>query len=147
MKKSLVAAAAIVMLGAAWTGASWYTGKLAEQHVVKLTESANKEIKQRLPDAAIKLVVQDHQRGVFSSEARFVLRTDAGSADSETSPNPDDGITVTATISHGPFPLTQLKKFHFSPSMASVHSMFADTPAAKKLFEITKGQSLLQADK
>jgi uncharacterized protein YdgA (DUF945 family) len=27
MKKSLVALSIIVVLGAAWTGASWYTGK------------------------------------------------------------------------------------------------------------------------
>lgn len=27
MKKSLVAVSVIVVLGAAWTGASWYTGK------------------------------------------------------------------------------------------------------------------------
>jgi hypothetical protein len=35
MKKSLVALSTIVVLGAAWTGASWYTGKLIEQRMVQ----------------------------------------------------------------------------------------------------------------
>ncbi len=33
MKKSLVAISVIVVLGAAWTGASWYTGKQLEQNM------------------------------------------------------------------------------------------------------------------
>ncbi|HDV5963957.1 TPA: DUF945 family protein, partial [Yersinia enterocolitica] len=36
MKKSLVAVSVIVVLGAAWTGASWYTGKLIEQRMGEL---------------------------------------------------------------------------------------------------------------
>ncbi|HHE0257100.1 TPA: DUF945 family protein, partial [Yersinia enterocolitica] len=51
MKKSLVAVSVIVVLGAAWTGASWYTGKLIEQRMGELVNNANDQIRTLLPKA------------------------------------------------------------------------------------------------
>ncbi|HHP9707987.1 TPA: DUF945 family protein, partial [Yersinia enterocolitica] len=54
MKKSLVAVSVIVVLGAAWTGASWYTGKLIEQRMGELVNNANDQIRTLLPKAGVK---------------------------------------------------------------------------------------------
>ncbi|MGO3397076.1 MAG: DUF945 family protein, partial [Serratia proteamaculans] len=74
MKKSLVAVSVIVVLGAAWTGASWYTGKLIEQRMGEVVDNANSQLKVYLPKAGVKLGYENYQRGIFSSKIRYVLR-------------------------------------------------------------------------
>ncbi|MFI8416378.1 YdgA family protein [Serratia sp. NPDC078593] len=146
MKKSLVAVGVIVVLGAAWTGASWYTGKLIEQRMGEVVENANSQLKTYLPDAGVKLGYEDYHRGLFSSQVRYVLRSDGSLSGEDAALKPGDEIAFLETIDHGPFPFAQLKKFNLIPSMASVHTELENTPAAKSLFEITKGQSLFSAD-
>ncbi|AHM73943.1 YdgA family protein [Yersinia hibernica] len=145
MKKSLVAVSVIVVLGAAWTGASWYTGKLIEQRMGELVNNANDQIKTLLPKAGVKFAYKDYQRGLFSSQVRYILQPDSSVA-GEKALKDGDEIAFIETIDHGPFPLAQLKKFNLIPSMASVHTELANTPALKKLFEVTKGQSPFTAD-
>jgi uncharacterized protein YdgA (DUF945 family) len=145
MKKSLVAASVIVVLGAAWTGASWYTGKLIEQRMGELVNNANGQIRTLLPKAGVKLTYKDYQRGLFRSQVRYVLQADSSVA-GEKALKEGDEVVFIETVDHGPFPLAQLKKFNLIPSMASVHTEIADTPALKKLFEVTKGQSPFTAD-
>ncbi|CNI17383.1 MULTISPECIES: YdgA family protein [Yersinia] len=145
MKKSLVAVSVIVVLGAAWTGASWYTGKLIEQRMGELVNNANGQIRTLLPKAGVKLAYKDYQRGLFTSQVRYVLQADSSVA-GEKALKEGDEVAFIETIDHGPFPLAQLKKFNLLPSMASVHTELANTPALKKLFEVTKGQSPFTAD-
>lgn len=61
MKKSLVAVSVIVVLGAAWTGASWYTGKQIEQHMGEVVDNANGQLKAYLPKAGVKLSYENYQ--------------------------------------------------------------------------------------
>lgn len=145
MKKSLVVGSVIVAVGAAWTGASWYTGKLIEQHMGDMLTNVNLQIKKQLPDTSIKLVAKDYQRGTFSSHVRYMLHTD-GNESSKTLLKPADEITIIQTISHGPFPLDQLKKLNLIPKMASVHSTLDNTPTMKRIFEITGGKSPINVD-
>ncbi|CNI05533.1 putative GTP-binding protein YdgA [Yersinia frederiksenii] len=145
MKKSLVAVSVIVVLGAAWTGASWYTGKLIEQRMGELVNNANGQIRTLLPKAGVKLAYTDYQRGLFRSQVRYVLQADSSVA-GEKALKDGDEVAFIETIDHGPFPLAQLKKFNLIPSMASVHTELANTPALKKLFEVTKGKSPFTAD-
>ncbi|MFA3778978.1 YdgA family protein [Yersinia sp. 1652 StPb PI] len=145
MKKSLVAVSVIVVLGAAWTGASWYTGKLIEQRMGELVNTANGQIRTLLPKAGVKLAYTDYQRGLFRSQVRYVLQADS-SVVGEKALKDGDEIAFIETIDHGPFPFAQLKKFNLIPSMASVHTELANTPALKKLFDVTKGQSPFTAD-
>lgn len=145
MKKSLVAVSVIVVLGAAWTGASWYTGKLIEQRMGELVNNANGQIRTLLPKAGVKFAYTDYQRGLFRSQVRYVLQADSSVAGEKALKDGDEVVFI-ETIDHGPFPLAQLKKFNLIPSMASVHTELANTPALKKLFEVTKGQSLFTAD-
>lgn len=145
MKKSLVAVSVIVVLGAAWTGASWYTGKLIEQRMGELVNNANGQIRTLLPKAGVKFAYTDYQRGLFRSQVRYVLQADSSVAGEKALKDGDEVVFI-ETIDHGPFPLAQLKKFNLIPSMASVHTELANTPALKKLFEVTKGQSPFTAD-
>lgn len=146
MKKSLVAVSVIVVLGAAWTGASWYTGKLIEQRMGEVVENANSQLKAYLPKAGVKLGYENYQRGIFSSKIRYVLRAD-GSVTTDDAPlKPGDEVAFQETIDHGPFPFAQLKKFNLLPSMASVHTELENTAATKGLFDITKGKSLFTAE-
>ncbi|WP_431222499.1 YdgA family protein [Serratia sp. L9] len=146
MKKSLVAVSVIVVLGAAWTGASWYTGKLIEQRMGEMVDNANSQLKTYLPKGGVKLSYENYQRGVFSSQIRYVLRADGSITTDDALLKPGDEIAFLETVDHGPFPLAQLKKLNLIPSMASVHTELENTPKVKTLFEITKGQSLFTAD-
>ncbi|GAA3891920.1 MULTISPECIES: YdgA family protein [Gibbsiella] len=144
MKKSLVAVSVIVILGAAWTGAAWYTGKLIEQRMGEMVDNANNQLKKDMPQFGMTLSFDNYQRGLFSSQVRFVLRTD--NAIGYGLLKPGDEVVLQDTIDHGPFPLAQLKKFNLMPSMASLHTRLENTPALKTLFDITKGQPLFSAD-
>ncbi|MGA7586557.1 MAG: YdgA family protein [Rouxiella badensis] len=144
MKKSLVAVSVIVVLGAAWTGTSWYTGKMLEQNMGDTVAEANSQIQAHYPHAGIKLVYQDYQRGIFSSTVRFVAQPDGNSPDNVLQPG--DEIAFLETLDHGPFPAAQLKKFNLIPSAASVHTELQNTPAVKDLFDMTQGKSPVTAE-
>lgn len=146
MKKSLVAVSVIVVLGAAWTGASWYTGKLIEQHMGEVVDNANGQLKAYLPKAGVKLSYENYQRALFSSKVRYVLRSDGTDTSENAALKTGEEVAFLETIDHGPFPFAQLKKFNLLPSMASVHTELENTPAVKGLFEVTKGKSLFTAD-
>ncbi len=145
MKKSLVVTGIIMILAAAWTAASWYTGKLIEQRMTDLVAAANTHIKAYFPDTSITLTAQDYQRGIFSSSVRYLIGTETHDS-AQVLPVPGDEITVIEVIDHGPFPLTQLKKFTIIPHMATVHLVLDNTPMVKKWFDITGGQSPIRAD-
>lgn len=146
MKKSLVAVSVIMVLGAAWAGASWYTGKLIEHRMGEVVDNVNSQMKVYLPKGGVKLSYENYQRGIFNSKIRYVLRADDSIANDDAALKPGDEVAFLETIDHGPFPLAQLKKFNLLPSMASIHTELDNTPALKNLFDISKGQSLFTAD-
>ncbi|TNH41786.1 YdgA family protein [Photorhabdus luminescens] len=144
MKKSLVAVGIIVALGAAWTGASWYTGKQIEKRIDQSISLANAEMKKAFPETGLMLQSKDFHRGVFSSDVRIVLTTKDGVKNAEIKPGEE--ISIKSVIDHGPFPLAQVKKLTLIPSLASVHSELENNEALKPLFAITKGKSLFTSD-
>jgi uncharacterized protein YdgA (DUF945 family) len=146
MKKSLVAVSVIVVLGAAWTGASWYTGKQIQQHMDQVMDNANSQLSTY--NAGLKLSITDYQRGLFSSRVHMTLRSanaNKNAADATAAQTPEE-ISVIETIDHGPFPTTQLKKLNLLPSMASVHSELVNNATVKPLFDLTQGKSLISVD-
>ncbi|MEA9391143.1 YdgA family protein [Acerihabitans sp. TG2] len=144
MKKSLVAIGVIVILGAAWTGGAWYTGKQFEQRLPSVVADANMRIKTAFPEMGVKLVVEDYQRHLFSSRVNVVLVSDGSTGDNKPL-KPEDRIVINEIIDHGPFPLGQLKKGVIIPSMASVYSQLDTTPLVKPLMEASQGKSPLTA--
>ncbi|MEE3649275.1 MULTISPECIES: YdgA family protein [unclassified Brenneria] len=145
MKKSLVAASVIVALGAVWTGASWYTGKQLAQHIDEFTDNVNMQLKTAYPDAGLKVVYRDYQGGIFSSKLAYVVQAD-GSAKGQQILAPGEEVVFNESVSHGPFPLAQLKKFNLIPAMASVHSELANTPVVKPLFDLTGDKPFIAAE-
>ncbi|MGR6772052.1 YdgA family protein [Pectobacterium brasiliense] len=148
MKKSLVAVGVIVALGAVWTGASWYTGKQMAQQIDGFTDTLNTKFKQAYPNAGLKVVYRDYKGGVFSSTLSYVLQADGsiGTAEGAKILAPGEELVFNETVSHGPFPLAQLKKFNLVPAMASVHTELANTPAVKAWFELTKDKPFFTAE-
>lgn len=145
MKKSLVTVSVIVAAGAAWTGASWFTGKLIEQRMDEVVNNANRQLQDFLPKTGAKLGYEHVQRGIFSSKIRYVLRSDGSAPPDAIALKPSDEVAFLATIEHGPFPFAQLKRFNLLPSMASAHLELENTTAVRNLFDITKGKSPFNA--
>lgn len=139
-----MAVSVIVVLGAAWTGASWYTGKLIEQRMGELVNNANDQIRTLLPKAGVKFAYKDYQRGLFSSQVRYVLQADSSVA-GEKALKDGDEVAFIETIDHGPFPLAQLK-IQSDPEHGVGTYRTCEYPCIEKLFEVTKGQSPFTAD-
>lgn len=144
MKKTAIAVGVIVVLGAAWTGAAWYTGRQFEQRLPAVVNEANARITSSFPELGVKLVIEDYHRRVFSSRVNLVLVSD-GSTGENKPLSPGDRLLVNESIDHGPFPFAQLKKGVLIPSMASVQSQLASTPLVKPLIDASQGQSPVRA--
>lgn len=145
MKKTKIAVGVVVALGVIWTGGAWFTGKQLETHMDTLVQNANAQLNNIAPDSRLKVSYQEYQRGLFSSSAKLVVQASSQTEDNSLL-KPGQSIVFKEKIDHGPFPFAQLKKFNLLPSMASVHSELENTDAVKPLFELTKGESLVQAD-
>lgn len=145
MKKTKIAIGVVVALGVIWTGTAWFTGKQLEKNMDRLVQNANAQMNNMAPESRLKLSYQDFRRGIFSSTARFVLQSSSQTEDNALI-KPGQSIVFNEKIDHGPFPFAQLKKFNLIPSMASVHTQLENTDAVKKLFEMTNGKSVIQAE-
>lgn len=145
MNKTKIAVGVVVALGVVWTGAAWLTGKQIESHMDQIVQNANAQLTKLAPDSRLKVSYQNYQRGLFSSHTQLVVQASSQTEDHALL-KPGQSVVLNETIDHGPFPFAQLKKFNLIPSMASVHSELENTAAVKKLFELTKGQSVIDAD-
>lgn len=141
MKKSLVAVSVIVALGVVWTGAAWLTGKQLEKHIETAIAQANEQLKASNPQAGLVLGYDNYQRHIFNSTLQIIVKPD-GSAKSSWL-NPDQRIVLDEDVSHGPFPLAQIKTFNLIPSMASVHTQLVKNETTKTLFDMAKGASFV----
>ena len=142
MKKSAVLAGSIAILAAAYTGLAWYVGKEAETTIRTAVEQANQRIVKTLgPDFATvgaSIQVDDYQRGVFSSQARYSFVMD------------DDGqrteFALQDHMQHGPFPWDLLKQGSLKPLLAYSRSQLIDTENVKRWFDAARGVMPLAAD-
>lgn len=145
MKKSNVAAAVVVALGIAWTSGAFLTGKQIEERISKMVNDANVQLEKMALENRLKISYLDYQRGIFTSNLKLVIQ-----ASSQTHENlllkPGQQIVLNETIDHGPFPLSQLKKFHLLPELASVHSVLEETPPVEALFKASQAGSVIQAE-
>ena len=134
MKKSvgIGAGVAVVVVAGAWVGATWYTGKRIEETSTQKLAEANAFLTAQYPFMGLKLTADRYDRGVFSTNARYVLV-------STVSPDPAKPIRLDfdTRIVHGPFPGT------LAPHAARIHSAMAQNDTVKPVFDITKGASPL----
>jgi uncharacterized protein YdgA (DUF945 family) len=132
MKKSSIAVGAIIVAGLAYVGTSWYIGKRAQDTVERVVEGANHRLLGMLgPDLGgrgIKVEIVDYKRGVFSSDASYVLRM----KDAE---GKDLDVKLNDHLQHGPFPLTALRAGRFVPMLAYSQATLARSPALQLWFD------------
>ena len=134
-RKAGVVIGVIVIAGAAWTGAAWYTGKQAEQVVRQQIAEGNATLQTYVPNATLSLASLD--RHLFSTDVRYRLQI-TQPATSEAAPREMDFIVVDH-LSHGPLPLTEIKHGRLLPAMAASNFALEPTDSAKPWFEAANG--------
>ncbi|PIJ51687.1 hypothetical protein BL250_04140 [Erwinia sp. OLTSP20] len=145
MKKTKIAVGVVVALGIILTGGAWFTGKKLEENRDQALQNANNWLQQQMPQAHLTLSYQDYQRGVFSSQVKLIIQSSSQTTD-DALLKPGQSLVFQETLHHGPFPLSQLRKFNLIPSMASVHSELQNTDPVRKLFELTKDKPFISGD-
>ena len=140
MKKSVVALGVIVALGAVGVGGAWFTGEKAQTEYLRQIELANKEAQALGSSDSFKVVYKNKQfdRGLFTSQVEDELVISL----------PEEGETFTIPFStklyHGPFPLNQLEKFNFVPTMFSAQGVIGKNETTQPLFDLLKSDKPVQ---
>lgn len=140
MKKSAVIAAALVLVAAAYSGASWYVGMKSEHMIRDALDRANARIVSAMgPDLEahrVRIDVSEYRRGVFSTHARYTV----------TIADRDDTAEfgITDHMQHGPFPWAQVRQGSFEPLLAYSRSQLVDTEAVKRWFDAARGAMPLE---
>jgi len=146
MKKSNVAIAVVIGIGVLWTGGAWFTGKKAEQHIDEVVAQLNDQLTQHYPEAGLVVTRQGYERHIFSSTTQLIVKSRLAADDENALLAPGEQWVFNEKISHGPFPIAQLKHFSLIPALASIHSELANTSSVKSLFDYTKGKSPFSAE-
>ena len=140
MKKSVVALGVIVALGAVGVGGAWFTGEKAQTEYLRQIELANKQAQALGLSDSFKVVYKNKQfdRGLFTSQVEDELVISL----------PEEGETFTIPFStklyHGPFPLDQLTKFNFMPTMFSAQGVIGKNETTQPLFDLLKSDKPIQ---
>ncbi|OZI28799.1 hypothetical protein CEG14_22930 [Bordetella genomosp. 1] len=143
MKKSVaVTSGVIIVLAGAWLGGTWYTGKRIEARAQESLLRANEELKAVAPQLALRIELVKYERGFFSSDAQYVVRSDMPSLGKDI----PEGLRFDAHIQHGPFTQGGIARGQLLPHLAFVHAEVGQTEVLKKVFELTKGATPLWTD-
>ena len=140
MKKSVVALGVIVALGVVGVGGAWFTGEKAQTEYLRQIELANKQAQALGLSDSFKVVYQNKQfeRGFFTSQVE----------DEVVISLPKEGKVFTIPLStklyHGPFPLNQLEKFNFVPTMFSAQGVIGKNETTQPLFDLLKSDKPVQ---
>lgn len=140
MKKSTVALGVIVALGVLGVGGAWFTGEKAQTEYLRQIELANKQALALGSSDSFKVVYQNKQfeRGFFTSQVE----------DEVVISLPKEGKVFTIPFStklyHGPFPLNQLEKFNFLPTMFSAQGVIGKNETTQALFDLLKSDKPVQ---
>ena len=70
MKKSVIASGVIIALGTVWIGATWYTGKVAEEQYQTQINLSNQKLAKWFKNSkdSVKVELTKFERGLFSSD-------------------------------------------------------------------------------
>lgn len=137
MKKSKVAIGVLVVLGAAWVGGAWFTGKTAETQYLKQIDQFNQQF-QTWGLKALNVEVKNKQfdRGIFSSQIEDEVVI--------TSEEKQWVIPLSTKIYHGPLPLNQLAKFNIMPAMYAAEGFIGKNETTQPLFDLIHTDKPLQ---
>ncbi|WP_170948577.1 DUF945 family protein [Bordetella genomosp. 5] len=145
MKKSVaITSGVVIVLAGAWLGATWYTGKKIESRMQEDLLRANEELKVLAPPLGLRIEQIKYERGFFSADAEYALRSDLPKSVGEGPSNQE--LRFKTHIQHGPFPAGAISRGKLMPQLAFVHAELAQTDLLKPVFELTKGATPLWAD-
>ena len=140
MKKSTVALSIIVALGVVGLGGAWFTGEKAQTEYLRQIELANQKFQSLGLSDSVNLVYKNKQfdRSFFTSQVE----------DEVVISLPKEGQVFTIPLStklyHGPFPLNQLEKFNFVPTMFSAQGVIGKNETTQPLFDFLKSDKPVQ---
>ena len=140
MKKSTVALGIIVALGVIGVGGAWFTGEKAQTEYLRQIELANQKLQSLGLSDSVNLVYKNKQfdRSFFTSQVE----------DEVVISLPKEGKVFTIPFStklyHGPFPLNQLEKFNFLPTMFSAQGVIGKNETTQALFDLLKSDKPVQ---
>ena len=140
MKKSTVALGIIVALGAVGVGGAWFTGEKAQTEYLRQIELANQKFQRLGLSDSVNLVYKNKQfdRSFFTSQVE----------DEVVISLPKEGqvfiIPFSTKLYHGPFPLDQLTKFNFMPTMFSAQGVIGKNETTQPLFDLLKSDKPVQ---
>ena len=140
MKKSTVALGVIVALGIVGVGGAWFTGEKAQTEYLRQIELANQKLQSLGLSDSVNLVYKNKQfdRSFFTSQVE----------DEVVISLPKEGQVFTIPLStklyHGPFPLNQLEKFNFVPTMFSAQGVIGKNETTQPLFDFLKSDKPVQ---
>ena len=129
MKKSTVALGIIVALSVVGVGGAWFTGEKAQTEYLRQIELANQKFQSLGLSDSVNLVYKNKQfdRSFFTSQVE----------DEVVISLPKEGQVFTIPFStklyHGPFPLNQLEKFNFVPTMFSAQGVIGKNETTQPL--------------
>ena len=125
----------VVAVGAISAGGAWYTGTKLEGVLQQQVIESNKELQAALIgyDATATLELVSLERGVFSSNARYRLKTQGEVF------NGGLELMIADHIEHGPLPFSRLIRLKWLPVMASSHYELENNGQTDKWFAATKG--------
>ncbi|MFZ7304713.1 YdgA family protein [Avibacterium avium] len=108
MKKSALSIGLIAILGGAWCGGAWYTGKIAEQKYIDYIQLSNQQWQQYLAGSGYSVQIKDAvlDRGFFSSDVRYQLEIKGEELNGT--------IPFVGKIHHGPITLNDFSFALFS---------------------------------
>lgn len=134
-RKLIMAGSAIALAIATYAGVSFYAGVRLQSETDRAVEMLNTHLSRKWSDQ-VQISLDSYARGVFTSEATYVL-TFPSSKDPSIRPE----IIFTNQIQHGPFPVKEVLSGHIRPLMASMRTVIEPNPYTQALFGASGGQS------
>ena len=140
MKKSTVALGIIVALSVVGVGGAWFTGEKAQTEYLRQIELANQKFQSLGLSDSVNLVYKNKQfdRSFFTSQVEdevVISLLKEGKVFT---------IPFSTKLYHGPFPLNQLEKFNFVPTMFSAQGVIGKNETTQPLFDLLKSDKPVQ---
>ena len=141
MKKTGIAAAVVLVAGAAVTAGAWYTGQQLEGVLQDKIAEANQEVARQLPGSGVQIALASLERGVFSSDVRYRIELGEVARQQEW---PASELFLIERIEHGPLPLSRLLELRLLPVMAHSQTRLEETALTAPLFQQAQGAEPLR---
>ena len=142
IKKLLATTAVLALLIAAYSGASMWSGFRIQAQSDAAVDAINLHLARTWSDQ-IRLSTRDYQRGVFVSQASYLLSFPLEQVSKPGSPPAHKNeVLLVNDISHGPFPLKNLIAGDFAAVGALIETVSASTPWTEKLFDANAESSI-----